>query len=161
MASKEEMSAPPEGTETASAIDLGVLWQPNAPDPLLIQTDHEAFLILEPYQDDQDRRLVVFEWVRCRGALLGGPNDEARSGHRSWQKGLSDCLWAAEVTNSAWLARLERENRVHHRHSAALFAGYRHFILMLKDSTFEVLAKSYQLHRWSRDQVVVQFPTVD
>ena len=102
----------------------------------------------------------VLRWrrARCLGALLGGPNDEARSGHRLWQKGLSECLWAAEVRNSSWIARLERENRVHHRHNADLFAGYRHFILMLKDSTFEVLAKSYQLHRWSREQVIVQFP---
>lgn len=81
--------------------------------------------------------------------MLHGPNDEARSGHRLWSHGLEDCLWAGEVLDSAWIARMERENRVHPRHSSERFGGLHHFVLLHKEGVCEVVAAGVRVHRLS------------
>jgi hypothetical protein len=90
--------------------------------------------------------LGIVEWIRCRGAVLGGPNDEASAGHRQWNQGLSDVGWyrAAEVLNSRWIVDLETANRVHPQHRPERFAAYRHFILGFHDSTFECIATGFR-----------------
>jgi hypothetical protein len=141
----EREIAADRGEPYSVPLDLGVRWDPNATDPWLIQTELTAYLTLEPF--DASGELVVVRWRRCRGAVLGPPNDEARNGHPLWRRGLDGCLWAAEVHNSDWIARLERQNRVHSRHRAALFEGLRHFVLLLKDSTFECVADDFEVFR--------------
>jgi hypothetical protein len=135
------------GDEYATELDLGVEWEPNGDDARLIQTNGQALLILDPHFADDDQRLVIFEWVWCSGAVLSGPNDEARSGHRLWRYGLVHCDWAAEVHNSRWIAQLEQQNRVHDRHDPSNFEVLRHFVLLLKEDTFEVIAEEFRLHR--------------
>jgi hypothetical protein len=141
-------------SERAEAIDLGVEWEPNVQDPLLIQTGSTAVLAVNPHFDDRDQRALVFVWSGCRGALLGDPNDEARNGHPLWHRGLSGCGWAAEVHHSAWIARLELQNRAHPQHDPVLYQPLRHFILLFHDSTFEVLAESVEVEREDRASVV-------
>ena len=141
--------------ESAAEVDLGIIWEPNAPRPLLIQDQSDAYLVLDPHLDDPEDSSVVVRWIGCEGALLGLPNDEARSGHRLWDSGLRDCRWAAEVTDSEWIANLERRNRIHPRHSPARFSVLRHFILLFHDSTFEVVAKDVESSRGSVRSVLL------
>ena len=62
--------------------------------------------------------------------------------------------------HSSWLRGLERMNSVHQYHTAARFAGFRHFIFAFHDSTFECIAKSYtcELRRGSVASVAAMAP---
>ena len=52
-------------------IDLGVRWEPNASDPVLVQTRRRAMLVAPPHFDDEDRRQVVLRIRGCEGAGSG------------------------------------------------------------------------------------------
>jgi hypothetical protein len=144
----ERDRAAANGDPYVIGLDLETTWDPNASDPWLVRREYSAVLTLSPDMiRDRDRRLVVFEWTDCLGATLGPPNDDARSGHPLWRSGLRGCLWSGEVLNSSWIADLEQQNQVHPAHSPTTFAGLRHLILQLKDSTFEVLCRDHRLHR--------------
>lgn len=90
--------------------------------------------------EDVDRRQVVLESFNIGGAVLGAPGDEARSGHRLWNRGLDRCFWSAEVFNSDWIRRMERVDSVHPHHDPSRFLRFRHYILNTKEATFEVVA---------------------
>ena len=69
-------------------------------------------------------RVGVVEWLRCRAAILGGPNDEALHGHRLWRRGLDvvGAYAASEVVGSGWIAAMEEADRVHAQHRPEAFA---------------------------------------
>jgi hypothetical protein len=127
--------------EQAESIDFHPLWEPGSPNPYLLQSDNKAFLVYKI--KNEPHKFAIVEWVQCRGAVLGGLNDEAISGHRLWNKGLKDCLFAAEVKHSSWIEELRKENSVHPYHDDEMFSSLRHYILLLKDSTFECIAAPY------------------
>jgi hypothetical protein len=143
----ERQLARERGDELAVPLNVGIEWNPNADDACLVHSWDHAYLALNPHFSDPDRDRVVFRWAGCRGAVLSGPNDEARSGHRLWRSGLRGCLWAAEVFNSHWIGGLERANRVHPRHRPESYQGLRHFILLLKETTFECVADGFEVSR--------------
>ena len=148
--------------ERVKPVDVGLQWDIGAPMPHLLQSESRTFLTfyLSDPRPDWDGTFVevidptspapaslgVIQWLSCRGAVLGGLNDEAYEGHRLWERGLSEvgAYRAAEVMNSAWIAALEVENRVHPYHRAEAYASYRHFILGLHDSTFECVAEGFR-----------------
>ena len=131
-----------------NSVDLGVTWEPNVPDAELVaRDDGTTLLILSAHPDDNDQRRVVLEWGRSRLARMEPPNDEARSGHRLYGAGLANVLWIGEVTDSQDIAALERANRVHPRHDASRYAGFRHWIVPLKECTIEVVARSIAVKR--------------
>ena len=82
---------------------------------------------------------ATVEFEGCRKIILGAPNDEALGGHRLAQHGLVAFAFH-EVTSSDLIAELVDRNRVHQRHSDALFSGLRHFLATFKDETFECVA---------------------
>ncbi len=141
--------------EQAVPVDLGIEWDIGAPQPVLMQSDSRTFLAvyLATYGGKVEDRVAVIEWHRCYGAVLRGLNDEAFHGHYLWDRGLGD-IWAsrqaAEVRNSAWLTEEERANSVHRSHDPASFARLKHFILPLKDSTFECQAASYTIDIYNK-----------
>jgi len=97
--------------------DTGFKWEPNAPEAVLAVSDRgRAVLAVNAHPDDPDGDCVVFVWSRSRAAIMGSPNDEARSGHRLYSRGLSGGLWPGTVEQSEWIADLERRNRVHLGH---------------------------------------------
>ena len=121
--------------------DSGFTWEPNAPEAMLAVGDGgQAALALKAHFDDANQDCVVFAWSGTRAAIMGPPNDESRSGHRLYRRGLSGLLWAGTVGQSTWISDLERQNRVHARHDAARFTRLTHFILPLKECTVEVVA---------------------
>jgi hypothetical protein len=135
-------------TEHVRALDLGVTWEPNAPDAILLSADFgPTTLALEAHPNDPDKHCVVLVWTGCRYACMAPPNDEAINGHRLWEKGLQGQLWAGIVHNSDLIDGLERQNRVHPMHSAALFEGLTHYVLPLKECVVEVVARDLTVHR--------------
>jgi hypothetical protein len=138
---------PPMG-ERVVELDLGVTWSPGSPDAVLLASDlGPTFLMLRPHHDDRDRRWVVLRWEGVRLSVMQPPNDEAISGHRLFAKGLRGILWAAEVLESEWIADLERRNRMHPYHQPNRYRDLRHFLVLLKEDTVEVVAEAIQVVR--------------
>ena len=82
--------------------DPGFMWEPNAPDAVLAVRDGgQAVLALNAHLDDANQDCVVFVWSSTLAAIMGPPNDEARSGHRLYRRGLSGLLWAGTVERAA------------------------------------------------------------
>lgn len=74
--------------EYVESLDLGVTWEPNAPDAILLAADFgPTTLPLRPHRDDPDERCVVLVWTNCHYACMTPPNDEAISGHRAVEEG--------------------------------------------------------------------------
>jgi hypothetical protein len=137
--------------ERVVPLELGVEWEPNAPDALLLVSDSGlGLLVLRAHFADVDQRFVTLLWGGCVAAMMQPPNDEALSGHSLYEQGLSEVLWAGEVLDSSWLADLERRNRVHPRHDPGWFADLRHFILPVKEKTVEVVANGWKVVRSER-----------
>jgi hypothetical protein len=100
--------------EQLETLDLGVTWNPNAPEAFLLSDDSgKTVLALNPHRDDTDRRCVVLVWSRARSACLDAPNDEAISGHRLYERGLSNVLWVGLVRDSETVVALALTTRVH------------------------------------------------
>lgn len=134
--------------EHVEALDLGMVWDPNCPDAILLARDTgQTVLALQAHPDDADQRCVVLVWTGCRFACMIPPNDEAISAHRLWDKGLSGLLWAGLVHESALVGELERQNSVHPLHGSSLFQGLTHHFLPLKECVVEVVARDVTARR--------------
>lgn len=134
--------------ERAEVLDLGVIWEPNAPEAVLLSDDYgRTVLAMNPHPDDSDTRCVVVVWKGTSSACLGGPNDEAISGHRLYRKGLKGILWAVQVRNSNTIRDLERQNRVHPRHDPARFHQLVHHVILTKEAVVEVVAETLTIQR--------------
>jgi hypothetical protein len=130
--------------ERVVPLDLGLVATPGAPYPVLLQNDWNAFLVFYLAAIDPSGDAIgIVEWIGCTSTSFGYPNEEALSGHRLWDRGLSEVHWCGEVLNSSWIAEMEIANRVHFMHDPANWATLRHFILPFQDSTFECAADDY------------------
>ena len=134
--------------EHVAAVDLGIECEPNAPAARLTATDAgETRLTLRAHPDDDDQRPVDLVWSGCLVARMEPPNDEAISGHRLYDVGLRDVQWLGEVHESDLVADLERRDRVHIHHSARSYTELRHWVVLLKECTVEVVAHSLRVER--------------
>jgi hypothetical protein len=121
---------------------------PNAPEAVLLSADKGVtVLAVARHHDDEDDRCFVFRWEGTRWASSSMPNDEARSGHPLWKKGLGSLLWGGIVQRSELTRELERQNRIHPRHDASRFAGLTHYIVLTKELTIEVAAEMLTIER--------------
>lgn len=135
-------------TERVVRSGVEVVWEPNAPDAVMVSDDAgRTVLALRPHPDDKDRRTVVLLWVRVESASLSAVNDQAISGHHLWHAGLSDVLWLGIVENSDLVRRLRRQNSVHPTHDPRRYDFLDHYIAPLKESLVEVVAGSVVVHR--------------
>lgn len=101
--------------------------------------------VKDPTSDRKDS-IAIVEWIGCRGAMLGGLNDEAISGHRLYNSGLKGCGYDAFVVkNSKWIEELRKENSVHPYHKDEMFSKLNHYILLFHDTTFECIAESFKI----------------
>ena len=79
--------------------------------------------------------------------IMGAPNEEAIAGHPLSDRGL-EAFAAFEVKNSSWIRTLEKANSVHRYHDKKRFLnGKRHFIFVFHDSTFECIAKGFEVRK--------------
>jgi hypothetical protein len=104
-------------------------------------------LALRARYGDSDQRAVVLSWTGARYRVIGGPNDEAISGHRLYGKGLETVCWIGEVSNSELVASLEKQNSAHLQHDPARFAKLLHHVVLTKEETVEVVADSLVIKR--------------
>ena len=124
-------------------------WNPNAPEAFLLSDVFgKTVLALKPHHNDTDRRCVVLVWSGTRSACLADPNDEAKSGHRLYQSGLSNVLWAGLVRDSETIVALERANRVHPYHDPTRFESLQHHVILLKECAAEVVAEAVTVQRF-------------
>jgi hypothetical protein len=134
--------------ERVLVFDPGVKWEPNTEHGILVTSDAgEARLRLHAHPTDADQRDVVLAWDQAWASRMEPPNDEARNGHRLYAAGLRDVLWMGEVLDSALIADLEMRNRVHPSHDPARFATLRHWVVLLKGNTVEVVARFFRVTR--------------
>jgi hypothetical protein len=120
--------------EAVRSVDIGVKWDPNCPEAqLLVDDDGNAVLTVNPHFDDPDTRRIVLSWSECLHAQHGAPNDEALHLHPLGLE-LVSVIWVGEVVGSSLAARLGRM-------TAAGAAGLRHYVLPMKESMVEVVAR--------------------
>ena len=139
--------------------DLVPHYETGAPDPHVFAAAGDLLLWYWAGRDHEE--VAVIRFVMPRAHYFGSPNDEARSGHPLYSRGLS-FYGAHEVLGSSWIRLLERMNRVHPRHSPALFEGLRHFIFCFRDDMFECVAKGFavvaRLPRDEADTILEKLP---
>ena len=138
-------------TERVIPVDLGVVWEPNVQDPWLVHHLSTAALVLNPHFDDPNPSPLVLVWRYCWGAVLEPVDDDTIWGHRLWNAGLKDCLWAGEVINSSWIGTFDLPGRSRRRPRSGAWTIKRHFVLRLKEATFEVIAESFEVARPESD----------
>lgn len=94
---------------------------------------------------DSDETVALLRFDRCYSHMFGPPNDEAYSGHPLADRGLEPYS-IFEVKNSSWVRAAERRNAVHPYHNPECFLeDKRHFIFFFHDSTYECIAKSFDV----------------
>jgi hypothetical protein len=99
--------------------------------------------------------LIRFVWPQAH--LFGPPNDEAMNGHPLYVKGLH-AYSCYQVFNSPWIRIMEQRNSVHPAHRPESFKDLVHYIFTFHDSTFECVAKSFEVKILSlQEQVAREF----
>ena len=145
------------GGPWAEPVDLGVSIDLGAPLPHLVADGHRAVLlfhaglapdpswdgttvtVIDPV-DATVRRLSWVAFDEVAHVSLGGPNDEALTGHPLYEAGLRH-YQAHEVHNSVLIAEMESRNRVHPRPEA--FESLRHLVITFHDETFDCVCRSW------------------
>lgn len=126
-----------------------------APLPVVMRDERSGLIAYRVAEDDRQRDgskpprsvgsgsenelIAIVRIERPFAILFGPPNDEAFAGHPLAARGLRP-YGAFEVSQSSWIRRLERMNRVHPSHRPERYAEFRHFVLSFHDSTFECVA---------------------
>jgi hypothetical protein len=96
-------------------------------------------------EDIEPERVALIDFQHCLSRMFGHPNEDVIRGHPLYDRGLS---WYGffEVENSSWLRKLEQINSVHEQHDRERFLnGFHHFIFTFHDSTFECIAKKFEV----------------
>jgi hypothetical protein len=137
-------------SEHVVPIDLGVDWNHNTEDYLLMQSGAgRAVLVIDAnWGVDPDLRTVLLTWTGVAFASMGGPNDEALSGHRLYSKGLDEVVWSGTVEESELIELLVRQNSVHPHHRPDRWLGLTHYVLPLKGDVLEVVADAVSFRRF-------------
>jgi hypothetical protein len=133
--------------ERVEPYDMGfepISWEPNAPEAVFLTDDEgRGALAQRAHPDDSDQRCVVVRWDGVVYALVGPPNDEARSQHRLYAAGLQD-VWLGVVRDSTLVDSMRHAwSRVgSDRHIRPL-----HYVVPSKECVVEVLAENVDVFR--------------
>ena len=144
----------------AVPCDFPVNWDVGAPLPFLLCNDYRAFLTFYVREPDPNWdgtyvkvvdpasteavSLCLVTFKNCASAKLGHPNDEAQHGHPLAGRGLRGYT-AQIVKNSPWLKEVAKTNSVHPGDRPEMWTSLNHYVFWFHDSTFECLAKSYEV----------------
>ncbi len=144
-----------EVDEKDEVLELkGVPW-PNggAPEPIVLASEYDILLAYELLErpeewddaDSEKEAVAIVKFDFCDAHMFGPPNDEAFSGHPLYERGLQ-YYSLAEIRHSSWIRKLERMNSVHPNHDKTrFFEGLKHYIFAFHDSTFECIAKGFEI----------------
>jgi hypothetical protein len=103
----------------------------------LVRYGHGAALIA---YDTPDERVAVATFPICLQMSCGFPNDEVRTAHPLYAKGLTHYA-VHRIVNSSRLAAIARANSAHPRHdSASYLKDKQHWVFTFQDCTVECLA---------------------
>jgi hypothetical protein len=144
----------------AIPCDFPVKWDVGAPLPFLLCNDYRTFLTFYASKRDsgwdgsrvkiinpastEEALLCLVTFKHCMSAKLGHPNDEAQCGHFLEGRGL-DGYTAQIVKNSPWLKEVAKTNSAHPNDNPETWTLLNHYVFWFHDSTFECLAKSYEV----------------
>lgn len=138
-------------TEQVVPLDLGVVWEPNAPEAVLLADDQgRAALGLRARSDDADQRSVVLRWDGILHTSFGSPNDEAVLHRPLYDKGLRTITWAGIVQNSALVDAMRpmwSRTVVGPGGEPSLRIMPIHYVVVTKESLLEVLAENVDVLR--------------
>jgi hypothetical protein len=136
-------------------LNLGTIPSPAGSAELLLVDEWSCRLVFLPTTALPGRpRTGVATFARCRQAVFGYPNDEARRGHPLYRK----CSYGFyEVIGSDWPRRLEALNRVTFPDTTSGWDTARHFVVACHERLVEVLADDVSLEVDERpfDEVAV------
>jgi hypothetical protein len=133
---------------------------PGAPCPVVVSDGHQTLLAYyihtDPNWDTSDisdvleieEKVAIVIFKLCHVHMFGPPNDEAFSGHPLAKRGLSPYR-TYEIENSSWIRQLERMNSVHPFHKPERFWERCHYVFAFHDSTFECVAKGFDIEEVS------------
>jgi hypothetical protein len=144
----------------AVPCNFPVKWDVGAPLPFLLCNDYRTFLtfyVSEPGPNwdgtyvnvvhpasTEAVSLCLVTFKHCASAKLGHPNDEAQCGHPLAGRGL-ESYRAQIVKNSPWLKEVAKTNSAHPGDRPDMWTSLNHYVFWFHDSTFECLAKSYEV----------------
>lgn len=130
-----------------------------APCPMILTSEHFlhlAYAVEEPLEPGEGitpvmpgeyapgRTCALIRFEHPYAHIFGPPGDEALQGHPLAPLGLSPNS-AFEVKNSPWIRGVERMNSVDPAHRPEFFAPFRHFVFIFHDSTFECIARNFEV----------------
>jgi hypothetical protein len=117
-----------------------------APMPRIWAAEHalELTYYIARGETHDDERVAVIRFQFHFAHFFGPPNEDVLQAHPLSGRGL-DWYAGQEVLNSSWIHAMEVANRIHPHHDSKRYLQYRHFIFTFHDSTFECIAKSYQV----------------
>jgi len=144
------------------AYDLGCEPDPSTPAETLVQDGWDTFLLFFAVRRTstgprrfEDLGVAVVRCEQCTMSRFGYPNDEGLPEHPLYNRGMAECSSSVmEVLDSSWGKEVYSQRRA----SAARIWGARqmstpeafsriprHFIVALKEATFECLAGSIRV----------------
>ncbi len=135
-------------------FDIGCEPSPSVPAETLIADGWQTFLLffavsklLDEAGHLKDLHVAVLECIDCETSKFGYPNDEGRPEHPLYDLGMANAESAVlEVVGSKWVEEVTDQTK----RSAIRIWGSdhrlsgeqpRHFIILLKEVTFECIAK--------------------
>lgn len=149
-------------TQRLVPYDIGCEPSPSIPAEMLLQDGREAFLLFFATTPDitdsgylGDLGVAVVECIGWVITKFGYPNDEGLSEHPLYSIGLGDESTVYEVVNSEWALEVGQQmqdssDRIWHK-TDFICAPLRHFIVLLKERTFECLAQDIAVNHYAKD----------
>ena len=146
------------------AYDLGCEPDPSTPAQTLLQNGWDTFLLFVAVRKAstgprrfEDLGLAVVRCKQCAMSRFGYPNDEGLPEHPLYNRGMAECSSSVmEVLDSSWAKEVYSQRRASAERiwgarqmptSEASLGIPRHFLVALKEATFECLAHSLRVER--------------
>ncbi|WP_143479649.1 hypothetical protein [Aquipseudomonas alcaligenes] len=146
---------------------IGCEPSPSVPAETLLQDGWSAFLLFFAVSQTasssgylEDLGVAVLECIGCVATKFGYPNDEGLSEHPLYTQGLSSSASSVvEVADSQWVKEVENQmyestKRIRGSFAAKSSNTLRHFVICLKELTFECIANELSVAQYAQD-----FPT--
>ncbi|MGA4634901.1 hypothetical protein ACPA5B_13580 [Pseudomonas solani] len=149
-------------TQRLVPYDIGCEPSPSIPAEMLLQDSREAFLLFFATTRDitdsgylGDLGVAVVECVGWETTKFGYPNDEGLPEHPLYSLGLGDESLVYEVVNSEWALEVgqqikESAERIRDKVEFNRDPP-RHFVVLLKEKTFECLARDIVVNHYAKD----------
>ncbi len=111
---------------------------------------HDEVRVMNPKSEGSLVARVSLHWPMAH--MFGLPCENTIEAHPLASRGLHPCAtW--EVTNSSWIRDLARVLAAYEHADPSGLDSYRHLIFAFHDSTFECVARSYDI-KLTRDSIV-------